>query len=957
MTAMQERDPETSTDRDGGPGVGAEEPRVGAGVDVRAGGEAGAAAGLVGTGPVGDPPGRARAVAGGGSARPPAEAVRGAGERPSLLVRADDAPVRGTSDVGDPPGHGAGPGGIPGRGGPPGRGGEPAPANRRFGEARAAGGRPAFGRRAGREPDATETRPVPPLAPPSSPRSGDPRAGFAAPFGLPTAEGGSSRRLGPVPTLRFEPGGPVAYDPDLGDDDRVSDGGAGSDTAFDPAAVAAAGVAALRARHPDARNPALGSATPWPGSLGDDPAAGPGTGSPPPAHADRAADLAARVEALEDEAWTLREIAERYRSMLEVSGDAILRSDADHVVLFANEGFWATFGLAPEAVIGRRLDAVLVGLTLPGSEAAPAASPAPDLPMATTSGPRWFSVRDIPLPSRPGDPSALQTMLRDVTERRAIETELARARDMAEAANAAKSNFLALASHEIRTPLNGILGMADLLLETPLTSEQQTYARAVRTSGDALLSLVDDVLDLGKIEAGRLALSPEPADLEAAVESVVELLAPRAQAKGIELAAALAAGLPERLVFDAPRLRQVLINLAGNAVKFTDQGGVAVTVTGEPAGGGAWRVSVAVADTGIGIAPADRERIFREYEQADSGPARRFGGTGLGLAISRAIVERMGGAIKVESRLGTGSVFTVTVELPIAGPAVPPEVRPRPLAGRRILLVSPGRIEPEILADRLVQEGAVVARADGVTPALALMRGGPPFAALAVDHRAGFDAGLVLAELSASVAAVPPACVLLAPSDRAALERLRGAGFAGYLVRPVRARSLAKVIGALVEGRPVVSDAMDPRLPAPLPTRSGRSLAVLVADDNPINALLARALLERLGHRADLVGDGAAAVAAVETARLGGRPYDVVLMDLHMPVLDGYAAIRRIRAAEAAAGLARRPIMALTADTTPDTERDARAVGADLRLVKPIDADRLAAVLDEIAAAVLPRAG
>jgi signal transduction histidine kinase len=274
-----------------------------------------------------------------------------------------------------------------------------------------------------------------------------------------------------------------------------------------------------------------------------------------------------------------------------------------------------------------------------------------DQKIDTPCGARWIAWRDVTVHSGDGR-TEVQSVGRDVTDRVEAERALAEARDAADGANRAKSRFLAMVSHEIRTPLNGILGMADLILETPLTPEQVTYAKAVRTSGDTLLSLIGEILDFSKIEAGRLDLEARPFALTALIEEVVELLAPRAQAKGIEIASYVDERLPERVTGDAVRLRQVLLNLAGNAIKFTEHGGVAVIA--EP---GVWpdEITIVVRDTGIGIAPEQQGRIFQEFEQIDSGSARRFGGTGLGLSISKRIVERMGGRIGVESALGTGA--------------------------------------------------------------------------------------------------------------------------------------------------------------------------------------------------------------------------------------------------------------------------------------------------------------
>lgn len=510
---------------------------------------------------------------------------------------------------------------------------------------------------------------------------------------------------------------------------------------------------------------------------------------------------------------------------------------------------------------------------------------------------------------------------------------LVAARDRAEAESAVKSRLLATAGHEIRTPLHGILGMADLLAETPLSPEQASYVRAVRTSGTALLGLVDDVLDLARHEAGRLAVTPEPVDLQAVVEDVVELLAPRAQAKGLELASIVAPGLPSRVSADPILLRQVLINLAGNAVKFTEVGGVAIEV--EPAGdpGSAGRIAFRVRDTGIGIAGHDAERIFAEFEQVAPGGEHRGEGTGLGLAIARSIVGRMGGDLRLDSRIGAGSVFAFDLWLaPVErGAAAAP-----PLAGRRVALISSGVVEPPLLARRLHALGAeAVQVADP----------------LALDPDERFDVVLIdgdataidrLAELRRHGTSAAPAVVLITPAERAGLADLRRAGFAAHLVKPVRAASLVRVVAALGSGEGLDEPNTRAVTAGARPT-AGRDL--LLADDNEINALLGRALLENMGHRVRVVADGAAAVAAVADARDAGRPFAGVLMDLHMPGMDGFAAIRALRLAESG-DLPRLAIVALTADGTAAAAMRARACGADATLVKPIERDRLAGLLD-----------
>lgn len=509
-------------------------------------------------------------------------------------------------------------------------------------------------------------------------------------------------------------------------------------------------------------------------------------------------------------------------------------------------------------------------------------------------------------------------------------------RDHAEADSAAKSRRLATAGHEIRTPLHGILGMADLLAETALSPEQTSYVRAIRTSGAALLGLVDDVLDLARLEAGRLALAPEPVDLQALVEDVVELLAPRAQGKGLELASIVAPGLARRVEADPILLRQVLINLAGNAVKFTRRGGVALEV--EPAtADAAGRILFRVRDTGLGIADDDVDRIFGEFEQVDPTAAPRGGGSGLGLAIARTLVARMGGELRLTSRLGEGSVFSFDLWLP---PIEGRDLASPPLAGRRVALLSDGVVEPPLLLRRLHALGA-----DAVQ-----LRDPSGF-----DGTARFDVVLIdgddhagdrLAVLKAQRSDLAPAVVMITPSDRARLAELRRAGFAAHLVKPVRAASLARVVAALGAGEGLDEPA-EGSAPPPSPgTTAG--LDLLLADDNEINALLGRALLQSLGHRVTVVADGTAAVEAIAAARGRGRPFAGVLMDLHMPGMDGFAAIRALRLAESGAA-DRLAIIALTADGTAAAAMRARACGADATLVKPIERDRLAAVLASFA--------
>ncbi len=641
--------------------------------------------------------------------------------------------------------------------------------------------------------------------------------------------------------------------------------------------------------------------------------------------------LETRLDEAADRNWQIKEAEERAKSFFEAQDDVIVRRDGDGAVTYVNDAFCTLAGQSRGSLLA-------TSFTLPVLERSDTTvladgTRAYDQKIAAPDGARWIAWREVTVRSEAG--TEAQSVGRDVTDRVEAERALAEARDQAEMANRAKSRFLAMVSHEIRTPLNGILGMADLLRDTPLSAEQTTYLSAVKNSGDTLLALIDEILDFSKIEAGRLDFAARPFGLAAFVEEAVELLGPRAQLKGLEICCYVDERLPARVVGDAARLRQVLFNLAGNAIKFTEKGGIFIIVEPAPSPD---TITIAVRDTGIGIAPADRTRVFFEFEQADGGAARKFGGTGLGLAISKRIVESMGGTIDVESAPDQGSTFRVSVPLPRAGDANEPQFAAPDLSGQDILIVAPGAIEASLLARHLQRWGARTQILPDEKVAAALLPE-QPWAAVLVDQALGTTASAAVAQIAA---AVPRRIVLLAPAMRSELAALRAAGFSGYLIKPVRAASLA--------ARFADGDAFD-AAPAAEPvdahdtTRSAAGLSVLVAEDNEINALLTRALLVKLGHRPTMTGNGAAAVDSWLAARTAGTPYDRVLMDLHMPGVDGLEATRRIRTLEAEQNGPRTPVVALTANASAEDRDACLAAGMDGFLVKPLDRDRLAAAL------------
>jgi PAS domain S-box-containing protein len=646
----------------------------------------------------------------------------------------------------------------------------------------------------------------------------------------------------------------------------------------------------------------------------------------------RIAMLETALEARDDTIWSLEERLARATELVDAQGDLVLREDAQGRITHVSAAVAEFCGKSLAEIVGRGLPFDMRHEE--GKTALPDGSVSFDQEIATPNGLRWIAWKIASVRDEHGNIVETQRVGRDVTARVAAERALAHARERSEAANRAKSRFLAVVSHEVRTPLNGILGMADLLLETPLSPEQQTYVRAVKTSGDALLGLIEEILDFSKIETGRLDLESTPFEIRSLVTDLVELIAPRAQAKGIEIAADISDDVPQRVAGDAARLRQVLLNLAGNAIKFTDEGGVSLVVEREKNG----RIRFEVTDTGAGIEPAMRERIFREFEQGDATLARRHGGTGLGLAIAARIVQRMGGEIRLDSA-NDGSRFNFDIELP-ALDQQSPEVAMPDLSGVDILVASPSPMAGPLLARRMIAWKANVTVAANAAIAESLL----PERAwrhVLIDRAFGPETAKRIAAAAAPFASHRH--ILLSPAERGELESLRDAGFDSYLVKPVRAASLAARLAAPGLSPPLVPD-LDHEAPE-LPAAKERSLMVLVAEDNEINALLIQALLTRLGHVATVVGNGISAVTTVGTAFAMGAPYDLVLMDLHLPGMDGIEATRRIRSLGNGGGQV--PVVALTANAFREDREACRLAGMDGFVVKPVDRAQLETAIRE----------
>ncbi|UKA63613.1 response regulator [Arthrobacter sp. FW306-04-A] len=635
------------------------------------------------------------------------------------------------------------------------------------------------------------------------------------------------------------------------------------------------------------------------------------------------------------------------------SADAIVGKTPDGVITSWNPGAERIYGYSAAEAIGRHVSFIIPDELEDEEKGLMAAIAAggETHSFETERVRRDGSIVPVSLTLSPiqgtGGIHGVAAIAQDITERRIAQAELETAREAAEEASRLKSEFLATMSHEIRTPMNGVIGLTGLLLDTPLGETQRQYAEGVKGAGEALLTLINDILDFSKLEAGKVDLDPAPFNPRTLVEELAALLAEAAQAKGLELIAYCRPEVPAMLVGDAGRIRQILLNLASNAVKFTPSGEVVISVKVVEKDPANVRVRFEVRDTGIGIEAADHLRLFESFSQADASTTRRYGGTGLGLAISRRLTEVMGGEIGVDSSLGNGSTFWAALPLGVTGPAAAPSsISPDQLTGLRVLVVDDNATNRLVLEGQLagwqMKPEAVSDAQQGLDRCREEAAAGRPFDIAVLDMCMPNMNGLELArKLSTDVALESIRIIMLTSTMNVDKAELVASGVQEWLTKPVRSSEFYDRLMRLVATHPVSAPSApsaSPAVPVTVTVSQPSRGLILIVEDNEVNQLVARSMVAKLGYEADVVADGSAAVAAT-----GATKYAAVLMDCHMPVMDGFEATKAIR--ERQNGHRRLPVIAMTAGALDEDRDRCLAAGMDDYLTKPVDMDKLNQVL------------